>query len=156
MRRGIAVGTCACSTADHRRAAGSKCDPFKLYPGVMVTRFGCTAPRCQHTVAPGAAASLDDCLDACAAAGYGKCKAATYDPSAKACHLYTQRLEDMGAHASAAVHVKGGLGAVTASYCSPPSDVASYPDVPTSKFGALSARGSTATAGRCAWCSTGP
>lgn len=102
----------------------------------MVTRFGCTAPMCQHSVAPEPAPSLDDCLAMCKDAGYARCKTATYDPTAKKCHMYTQRLKEMGAHASAAVHVEGGLGVVTASYCAPPSNIANYPDVPTSKFGA--------------------
>lgn len=115
----------------HPTAVG-KCKPFKLYSGIMVTKFGCQG-SCKETSI--ASASLNKCLADCVNAGYSTCRTATYDPTTKTCHTYSERLEDLGAHASAAVHVADGLGVVTASYCEPPAELAKYPDAPSSTFG---------------------
>lgn len=101
----------------------------------MLTKFGCTS-NCTKSSVPNS--TLNKCLADCVRAGYNVCRTATFDPTTNICHSYSERLEDLGAHASAAVHVAGGLGVVTASYCEPPKAVAKFPDAPSSQFGVLS------------------
>jgi hypothetical protein len=111
------------------------CKPFKLYPGVMIIVTCANPPpspcmhgeRCSCTSYGTISTSLEACLTECKHAGYDNCKSVTFDPAGKMCGVYSERLEDMGAHATAQVIVPGGLGVVSASYCTPPPERAKYP-----------------------------
>jgi hypothetical protein len=100
---------------------------MELYPGTIITPFGCTAKNnCTSQPLPSFKGGLDACIEACVDATYATCRAVQYTPAnsfgqvSPQCTLYDARVEDMGAHATAEVLTPDGGGAVLASYCAPP------------------------------------
>eukprot|EP00892_Ulva_mutabilis_P006294 jgi/Ulvmu1/4036/UM019_0013.1 len=117
-----------------------ECKPMKLYPGWIITDFGCSSSDCTTTIA-GNATTLDACIQACMDTGFDGCKSVQFKPAgsfgltAPQCTLYDVQLEYMGAHATAQVVADGGLGAVAASYCEPPAGFTDFPDNERPDFG---------------------
>lgn len=120
--------------------AGGECKPMKLYPGWIITDYGCSSSDCTTKVASGAK-TLDACIKACVDTGFDECKSVQFKPAgsfglkAAQCTMYDVQLEYMGAHATAQVLADGGLGAVAASYCEPPEGFTDFPDSERPDFG---------------------
>lgn len=114
---------------------------MKLYPGWIITDYGCSSTDCKTKVVSGAK-TLDACINACVKAGFDECKSVQFKPAgsfglkAAQCTMYDVQLEYMGAHGTAQVLASEGLGAVAASYCKPPAGFTDFPDNERPDFGA--------------------
>lgn len=117
---------------------------MKLYPGWIITEYGCSTSSCKTKIAS-AAKTLDACIDACIDVGFDDCKSVQFKPkgsfglSSAQCTMYDVQLEYMGAHGAAQVLASKGLGAVVASFCEPPAGFTDFPDNERPDFGVVPA-----------------
>lgn len=104
---------------------------MSIFPGHIVTAQGCDG-SCTRTVTK-PVDDVDMCISACLNAGYGICKSIQFKPAGafglaeNECTMFSTGMKSMGAHATAEVLATGGLGAVVADFCEPPSAFASFP-----------------------------
>lgn len=138
-------GTCFITQSAYgSNCAVGGCKPFKLYPGWMVTDYGCTSSGCKSSTVE--ASGFDECVSACQQAGYSKCKSLQYQDAEAfglkggQCTMFDTRIEFMGAHAAVEllqVLTDGKPAITSASYCQPPEAFAKYPGNERVDFGAI-------------------